>query len=64
MTEEFEYEQMDATNARAIEALRTATLQTGLTGMYGEALDLVREIAAETARMVAEIEAEHALDAA
>ena len=64
MTDEFEYEQMDATNARAIEALRAANLQTGFSGMYGEALDLVREIAAETARMVAEIEAEYALDAA
>ncbi|WP_420566238.1 hypothetical protein [Thalassobaculum sp.] len=64
MTEEFEYEQMDATNARAIEALQALTVDTGLTQMYGEALELVREIAAETARMVAEIEAEHALDAA
>lgn len=64
MTEEFKDEQMDATNAQAIEALRTAALETGLTQMYGEALELVREIAAETARMVAEIEAEYALDAA
>ena len=55
-------EQMDATNIRAIEGLQCAADDTVLHQMYGEALALVRQIAAETALMVAEIEAEHAYD--
>lgn len=64
MTYEDGQEQMDTTNARAIEALRAAALDSGRTQMYGEALAMVREVAAETARMVAEIEAEQIRDAA
>jgi hypothetical protein len=63
MTDELDRE-MDAANLQAMDTLHVAAQETGQALMYGEALALVRSIAAETARMVAEIEAEYTRDAA
>ena len=63
MTEEWDRD-MDAANLQAIDTLQLAAQETGQALMYGQALALVRSIAEETARMVAEIEAEYTRDAA
>ena len=63
MTEEWDRD-MDAANSQAIDTLQLAAQETGQALMYGQALALVRSIAEETARMVAEIEAEYTRDAA
>ncbi|WPZ33926.1 hypothetical protein T8K17_22135 [Thalassobaculum sp. OXR-137] len=63
MTEDWDRD-MDAANLQAIDTLQLAAQETGQALMYGQALALVRSIAAETARMVAEIEAEYTRDAA
>ena len=58
MTDLDMHEPLDIANSRAVEALIAAAHEAGLASAYGEALERVRAIAAETSRMVAELEAE------
>lgn len=57
-------ERLDITNANAIDALIAAAREAGLTQSYGAGLQRVREIAAEIARQVAELDARETRDAA
>lgn len=57
-------EPLDITNAKAIDALISAAHDAGLAKAYGSALQRVREIAAESTRLVAELEAQETRDAA
>jgi|GEM_PF-4560649 len=64
MKHDIAHEPLDITNSHAIDALIAAARDAGLTSAYGDALQRVRAIAAETSRAVAELDALDQRDAA